>query len=97
VLQKPEIDAGMKAMAKSALLIVVMGFPLITAAFLLSPDETEKIVVTDKDWPNILILSSDGVSAEHMSLYGYERPTTSFMDSVQDEFLIAENHFSNGV
>jgi hypothetical protein len=97
VLQKPEIDAGMKAMAKSALLIVVMGFPLIITAILLAPGETGRIVVTDKDWPNILILSSDGVSAEHMSLYGYERPTTSFMDSVQDEFLIAENHFSNGV
>jgi len=95
VLQKPEIDAGMKVMARSALLIVVMGFPLIIAAISLAPGETEKIAVTDKDWPNILILSSDGVWAEHMSLYGYERPTTSFMDSVQDEFLIAENHFSN--
>ena len=45
--------------------------------------------------PNILILSGDGIAASHMSLYGYERQTTPFMDAVQEEFLIAENHFTN--
>jgi arylsulfatase A-like enzyme len=30
-----------------------------------------------------------------MSLYGYERQTTPFMDAAQDEFLVAENHFTN--
>ena len=45
--------------------------------------------------PNIVILSGDGITAEHMSLYGYERATTPFMDRVRDEFLIAENHFTN--
>lgn len=44
---------------------------------------------------NIVILTGDGISAKHMSLYGYERPTTPFLDNVRDEFLVAENHFTN--
>ena len=47
--------------------------------------------------PDILILSSDGLNATHLSVYGYERPTTPFLESRVDEFLFSENHFSNSV
>lgn len=45
--------------------------------------------------PNVIILSSDGVRADHMSAYGYPRRTTPFLDSRLTEFLISENHFTN--
>ena len=47
--------------------------------------------------PDVLILSTDGLDAAHMSVYGYERPTTPFLESRAHEFLVSENHFSNSV
>lgn len=45
--------------------------------------------------PNIVILSSDGVSAERMSVYGYARETTPYLQSLSASSLIFENAFSN--
>ncbi|MBT5155233.1 MAG: sulfatase-like hydrolase/transferase [Gammaproteobacteria bacterium] len=45
--------------------------------------------------PHIVLFSADGINAENMSLYGYKRKTTPFLDSVQNEFFIATNFFSN--
>ena len=44
---------------------------------------------------NVLILSTDGLNANHMSAYGYERDTTPFIRKLLPEFLVAENHLSN--
>lgn len=48
-----------------------------------------------RELPNILILSSDGVSAKHMSAYGYSRPTTPFIETLLPEALVFENHHTN--
>lgn len=46
--------------------------------------------------PNILLLTPDGVSAEHLSVYGYERDTTPFVRThSQGRALICENGFAN--
>jgi hypothetical protein len=50
---------------------------------------------THKDAYNVLILSSDGISARHIPLYGYERNTTPFLVSKSDEFTIFDNAFTN--
>jgi arylsulfatase A-like enzyme len=42
-----------------------------------------------------LILSTDGLNADHMSAYGYERDTTPFLRTSLSEWLVAENHLSN--
>ena len=44
---------------------------------------------------NILILSTDGLDADHMSAYGYARNTTPYIKSLLPEMLVFENHFSN--
>ena len=95
LLNKRDAASGAKAMAMAAGLIVLAGIPLVVVAVLTSPDDVVSIAGNDSERLNILILSGDGIWAEHMSLYGYERPTTPFMDSVRDEFLMAENHFAN--
>ena len=44
---------------------------------------------------NVLIVSSDGIDADRMSVYGYQRPTTPFLDKVASEFLLYKNAFTN--
>ena len=64
-----------------------------TAAFSAAggPDRT-------RNFPNVLILASDGVSAEHLSLYGYARDTTPFLRTFRpDRALLCENAFANSL
>lgn len=48
-----------------------------------------------KQFPNILILGSDGVNASHTSVYGYERDTTPNLRQLAAQALVAENAYSN--
>jgi hypothetical protein len=48
-----------------------------------------------QNFPNILILGSDGVSASHTSLYGYDRDTTPYLKQLAGQSLVAENAFTN--
>lgn len=48
-----------------------------------------------KSLPNILILSTDGLNATHMSAYGYSRDTTPFIREFASESLVFENFFTN--
>lgn len=45
--------------------------------------------------PNIIMITSDGVNAGHMSLYGYRKDTTPFLRELSDSSLVAENAFTN--
>jgi len=45
--------------------------------------------------PNILLISSDGLNAENMSVYGYERDTTPFLRELAKTSLVGGNHFTN--
>lgn len=45
--------------------------------------------------PNILLITSDGVNANHMSVYGYERDTTPNLRALAETALVAENAFTN--
>lgn len=44
---------------------------------------------------NVLILSSDGVDANRMSVYGYKRQTTPFLEKIAPELWIFRNAFTN--
>lgn len=45
--------------------------------------------------PNILLIVGDGVEAEHMSLYGYDRDTTPYLRQLAERSLLCENNFPN--
>ncbi|MGE3705575.1 MAG: sulfatase-like hydrolase/transferase [Vicinamibacterales bacterium] len=49
----------------------------------------------ESDRPNILFLGIDGLDAAITSAYGYERPTTPFLDSIKDETVFYEHAFAN--
>ena len=55
------------------------------------PDEE----ILKKVLPNIILLSSDGLNASHMSVYGYGKPTTPFLEKLARSSLLAENAFTN--
>jgi arylsulfatase A-like enzyme len=44
---------------------------------------------------NILLLSSDGIDAEAMSIYGNSETTTPFLDSIADQLMVFENAYTN--
>jgi arylsulfatase A-like enzyme len=44
---------------------------------------------------NVLILSADGIAADRMSVYGYDRATTPFLESRASEFMGFRNAFTN--
>lgn len=45
--------------------------------------------------PNILLLGSDGLNANHLSAYGYERATTPNLEDLVSYSLFCENIFAN--
>jgi hypothetical protein len=54
-----------------------------------------EISLVSGSYPNIILLSSDGVNADNMSVYGYERETTPFLDVLAESSLLSQNNFSN--
>jgi hypothetical protein len=45
--------------------------------------------------PNIILISSDGLDADNMSLYEYGRDTTPFLRELGGTSLVGENNFTN--
>lgn len=45
--------------------------------------------------PNIILLGSDGLNAQNLSVYGYDRNTTPQLTELAKSSLVAENAFTN--
>ncbi len=97
------VVAGRPARKRSGL-----AFPEILAAALLSvslivaigqfkvqPNQEPSVVGAPNKLPNIILIGGDGLNAENMSMYGYERDTTPFLRQIASSSLVAENAFSN--
>lgn len=48
-----------------------------------------------KELPNIILLASDGLNSENMSLYDYHLDTTPFIRELAGQALLCENCFAN--
>ncbi len=48
-----------------------------------------------KKYPNIVLFSTDGLNASHMSLYGYHRKTTPIIDRFASESIVYTRAYSN--
>lgn len=56
------------------------------------------LIITPKDnekKPNIFLLTVDTLAANHMSAYGYNKPTTRYFDELIHEGVFFENAFSS--
>lgn len=45
--------------------------------------------------PNIIIITADGLDANHMSVYGYQRETTPNLEQIANSSLVAQRAYSN--
>lgn len=79
--------------------IVLCGVALLLTLFSYQPNDVASAAVKQKTAaatnPNIILLSTDGLNADHMSVYGYGRETTPFISQLAATSLISENHFTN--
>jgi len=79
----------------------LIGFIVLSFLFLaiqydpISVRSTEDVDGGGYRTPNIILVSDDGINAENMSLYGYERETTPFLDSLASSSLLMLNNFTN--
>jgi arylsulfatase A-like enzyme len=45
--------------------------------------------------PNVILISTDGLSADNMSVYGYKRETTPFLSELAETSLVGQDNFTN--
>ncbi len=55
---------------------------------------TARLPAADPDSPNILVIVVDALRADHVSSYGYERPTTPSIDRLAQQGVLYEDAFS---
>jgi hypothetical protein len=85
------------------LFYLVVGILIISTGLALTSLDFSKLTpagaVTEAQqaarYPNIILLGSDGVNADNMSVYGYDRDTTPRMRDLAQSALVAENAFTN--
>jgi|LSQX01.2.fsa_nt_gb hypothetical protein len=65
----------------------------IVGALQKSPSRLGVIELSNRK--NVILITADGLNAEQMSIYGYEKDTTPYLKSNLSEALIAQNNFSN--
>ena len=76
--------------------LILVSLSLLWSVSRIDSSQAVDTLVDNKDKkPNILILSSDGVNADHTSVYGYHRDTTPFLRTLAKESLLSLNSFSN--
>ena len=67
-----------------------------TLAGALAPGPLRSLSSEDSRKPNIIIILLDALSARHISLYGYSRLTTPYIDSFAGRATVYHQHLSGG-
>jgi arylsulfatase A-like enzyme len=84
VLRKRALRFGLELTA-AAVALVVLGRPLSTAPVL---ETVITAVPPPAGTPDIILVSLDTTRADHMSLYGYERPTSPQLEEFAKDALV---------
>ena len=77
------------------LLVLAILVPLIHQTNMTDAISGYKTEKTNGQLPNIFLITADGLDADHMSIYGYDRTTTPFLDGWKNQSLLIENGFTN--
>jgi hypothetical protein len=82
--------------ASIGLLVISLGLGLVKLKYTnpayASPTEQNQPA---GELPNIILLGSDGLNAQNLSVYGYDRNTTRQLAELAKTSLVAENAFTN--
>ncbi|RJP56125.1 MAG: twin-arginine translocation signal domain-containing protein [Anaerolineaceae bacterium] len=68
----------------------------VTLAGVAASKKLSAITAGSDSRPNIIVIVMDTLSARHMSLHGYPRPTTPNMDAFAERSTVYNNHYSCG-
>lgn len=84
--------------AKTVMALLLLCVSLALAGFTFKPqsqalNNPEQEVAATR--PNILFMGTDGLTADHMSVYGYERETTPYLREWAPSALFSQNNFTN--
>ncbi len=75
--------------------LVVAGLALAATAGCVAPPQPEP-ESTGCDDCNVVLVSIDTLRADHLSLYGYPRPTSPFLLELAREAVVFESFYNNG-
>lgn len=91
------LDLRKKIFINSLLVILIIPSIILpsTQSYFSSNDNLLEIKENAIERPHIILITPDGVNASHMSVYGYQRETTPFLEELSENALIAENGFTN--
>jgi phosphoglycerol transferase MdoB-like AlkP superfamily enzyme len=91
-----------KALTRSRLLagtlsffLVITFLPVLFNLKTLLARQNEPANSTLENRPNIVLITVDSLNAKSMSLYGYPKETTPFLEELASSSLVGEDHFSN--
>lgn len=62
----------------------------------LAPHKLFSLTDNKNNPPNIIVILCDALSARHLSLYGYPRLTTPYIDAFANYSTVYHQHFSGG-
>lgn len=80
-----EVELALEAESEAAGSVALFGMPILSGE-----PGTER-----QRRPNVVFYVIDGGGADLMSVYGYERPTTPFLERLADEGVVFERAYSN--
>ncbi len=83
---------GKTLMASCGILLGILGLYLLPVA--LGPHGALGARGTSSPSPNIVLITLDTVRADHLSTYGYTRPTTPNLDRLATQGVLFENAYS---
>jgi hypothetical protein len=94
--RKKRTSSSLRAQYYAGAGLLLLSVPFIVTLFVSNNPSNPTLTNEAADiHPNILLVGSDGLNAEHMSLYGYEKDTTPFLREFAQDALISQNNFPN--
>lgn len=93
--QRKKLDGSLKGELIVNLGLLVISVPLGATLFFSGAAGADEVAGRFIRQPDIVLIGGDGVNAEHMSLYGYERDTTPFLREFAEAALVSENNLAN--
>ena len=70
-------------------LVLLIGIP--TGRYFQEKINSSNLEPTISNLPNVILIVMDTVRADHLSTYGYDRPTTPFLDQVASQGVLFSN------
>ncbi len=79
---------------KKILLVILMILFLSVLGFWLAKAKLIKGLKSDRNRPNLILISLDSLRADHVSAYGYSRKTTPNIDDLAKEGVLFKNYIT---